>query len=107
MALRLGVSVSSYYDYRNCQYIKREVSKILLGENIKHYFGVCYKRYGSRRLSTELQSNGIRASHTTVAKYMSQMGLHSKFYRKFRNTTDSKHSNPVSKNLLDRKFNVT
>ena len=80
---------------------------MLLGENIKHYFGVCYKLYGSRRLSTELQSNGIRASYTTVAKYMRQMGLRSKFYLKFRNTTDSKHNNPVAPNLLDRKFKVT
>ena len=107
MALRLGVSVSSYSDYRKCKYIKREVSKILLGENIKYYSGEYHKLSGSRRLSTELQRNGIRASHATVAMYMHQMGLRSEFYPKFSNTTNSKHSNPVVPNRLDCTFKVT
>lgn len=80
---------------------------MVLSEKIRVHFGKCYKLYGSRRLSGELKSKGIRASHTTVAKYMRQMGLRSEFYPKFRNTTDSKHNNPVAPNLLDRKFKVT
>lgn len=106
MAKRLGVSVSSYYDYKNCKHIKREIDKIVLSEHIRKCFKLCHERYGSRRLSTELKSQGIKASHTTVAKYMCEMGLRSRFYRKFRHTTDSKHSNPVADNLLDRDFRV-
>lgn len=106
MASRLGVSVSSYYDYRCCKHIKRETKRMVLSENIRYHFGACHERYGSRRLSMELKSNGIMASHTTVAKYMQRMGLRSTFYPKFRNTTDSKHTNPVAENLLEREFNV-
>lgn len=106
MALRLGVCVSSYYDYRNCRHIKREIRKMALGESIRRHFEACHHLYGSRRLSDELRSNGIRASHTTVAKYMRDMGLRSRFYRKFRRTTDSKHSNHVAENLLNREFKV-
>jgi transposase InsO family protein len=106
MASRLGVSVSSYYDYRTCKHTKREIHKIVLSEKIRYHFGQSYELYGSRRLSGELKNNGIRASHTTIAKYMRQMGLRSKFYRKFRVTTDSRHNNPVAENLLDRDFTV-
>ena len=80
---------------------------MVLSESIRHYFGENKKLYGSRRLSAELKSHGIRASHTTVAKYMQKMGLRCKYYPKFRRTTDSKHSNPVAENLLDRDFKPT
>ena len=104
MAKKLGVSVSSYYEYRSCKYVKRDVQVMVLSEHIRHYFNECKKLYGSRRLSAELKSHGIRASHTTVAKYMQRMGLRCKYYPKFRRTTDSKHSNHLADNLLDRNF---
>ena len=107
MALRLGVSVSSYYDYRSCRYIRREVRKAVLAENIRKHFYLCRELYGSRRLSDELKGHGTRASHTTVARYMHKMGLRSKFYRKYRVTTDSTYSNDVAENLVDRDFRPT
>lgn len=95
------------YDYRKCKYIKREINKMVLSEKIRYYFDENDELYGSRRLSSELRSNGTRASHTIVAKYMRQLGLRSKFYPKYRVTTDSKHNNPVAGNLLDRDFIAT
>jgi len=80
---------------------------MILSESIRYHFGECKKLYGSRRLSAELKSHGIRASHTTVAKYMQRMGLRCQYYPKFRQTTDSKHSNLVAENLLDRNFKPT
>ena len=104
MANKLSVSVSSYYEYRSCKYVKRETKVMVLTENIRYHFGKCKKLYGSRRLSAELKSHGIRASHTTVAKYMHRIELRCKYYPKFRQTTDSKHNNAVADNLLDRNF---
>ena len=77
---------------------------MILSENIRHYFELNDKLYGSRRLSAELKSHGIQASHTTVAKYMHEMGIKSVFYSKYRHTTDSKHNNDIADNLLDRNF---
>lgn len=107
MAYKLGVSVSSYYEYKSCKYVKREVNRFKLEGQITCYFNESNQRYGSRRLSAELKSHGIRASHTTTAKYMQRLGLRSRHYPKFRQTTDSKHSNPIAENLLDRKFKVS
>ena len=106
MALKLGISVSSYYEYKNCKYIKRETNSIILCGHIRNHFESNKKRYGSRRLSAELKSHGVQASHTTVAKYMNRMGLRSRFYPKFKTTTDSNHSNSIADNLLDRNFTI-
>lgn len=84
----------------------RVVKKAVLGATIKHHFYACKELYGSTRLSVELKANGTSVSRVTVSKYMKELGLRSKFYRKFRNTTDSKHDNPVAENLLDRQFVV-
>ena len=77
---------------------------MILSENIRHYFELNDQLYGSRRLSAELKSHGIQASHTTVATYMHEMGIKSIFYPKYRHTTDSKHNNDIADNLLDRNF---
>lgn len=105
MAFKLNVSVASYYEYKSGKNLKRMVHKALLMADIKKYFNESNRQYGSRRLSAELRSHDIGASHTTVAKYMHQMGLRSEYYRpKFRVTTDSSHNNNVAENLLDRNF---
>jgi transposase InsO family protein len=41
-----------------------------------------------------------------VAKYMKQLGLRSKLSKKFKVTTDSKHSYLIVENMLDRQFVV-
>ena len=55
----------------------------------------------------DLQAKEIKVSRVTVAKYMKQMGLRSKLGRKFRTTTDSKHSYRIMENVLNREFKVT
>ena len=108
MARKLNISVASYYEYKSGKNLKRVVHKALLTADIKKYFYLNGQLYGSRRLSAELRSHDIRASHTTVAKYMHEMGLKSLYYRqKFRVTTDSSHNNDVAENLLDRNFTAT
>jgi hypothetical protein len=47
----------------------------------------------------------VPCSVNTVAKLMHDNDIHAKTKRKFRNTTDSKHTRPVADNLLDRQFN--
>src|SRR5690554_3790719 len=62
------------------------------------------QRYGSPRITVELQSRGHMISRVTVAKYMKEMGLRSKLARKFKTTTDSKHNYQVVENVLNREF---
>jgi putative transposase len=47
---------------------------------------------------------GFPVSKNRVARRMKEMGLCSIYRRKYRTTTDSKHSHPVADNLLQRNF---
>jgi len=61
-------------------------------------------RYGSPKITRELQDRGHRVSKNRVARRMRDAGLRSKVRRKYRVTTDSKHQFPVAPNLLARDF---
>ena len=62
------------------------------------------KSYGSPRMQQELVARGHDVSENTVAKLMRDHGLRAASSRKFRVTTDSRHSLPVAENVLDRQF---
>jgi putative transposase len=64
-------------------------------------------RYGSPRLTIELQSRGIRCCVNTVAKLMKRQGIRAKTKRRFVRTTDSRHTLPVAETILDRDFTAT
>src|SRR5690606_3913372 len=64
------------------------------------------QRYGSPRITIELNVLGYKISRITVAKYMKELGLRSKLSKKFKVTTDSKHNYLVVENVLDRNFIV-
>lgn len=65
------------------------------------------QRYGSPRITRALQAQSISCSHTRVERRMKEMGLKAVATRKFKVTTDSEHSNPVFKNVLNRDFSTT
>ena len=60
--------------------------------------------YGSRRMHREMQGRGHRIGLTRVERLMSEHGLRARHKRRFKPTTDSKHSRPVAPNLLARNF---
>lgn len=106
MCAVLSISSSSYYKWKS-----RAISGRILRENeIKQQITSIYfaskQRYGSPRITVELQSMGYRISRITVAKYMRALGLRSKLSKKFKVTTDSKHNYLVVENVLDRNFIV-
>jgi transposase InsO family protein len=61
-------------------------------------------RYGSPRMTAELNARGHACSENTVAKLMRQHGIRAKAPRRFARTTDSRHGLPVADNVLDREF---
>jgi len=63
------------------------------------------KCYGSPRVHKELVSQGCICSENTVARLMRTHGLAAKTKRKYRVTTDSSHSLPIARNVLNREFN--
>ena len=61
-------------------------------------------RYGSPRMTAELNARGYDCSENTVAALMKAHGIRAKMPRRFARTTDSRHGLPVAENVLDRDF---
>jgi putative transposase len=60
--------------------------------------------YGSPRIYLELKGCGIPVSQGRVERLMRENGLRGRHRRRFKATTDSKHSLPVAPNRLDQNF---
>ena len=103
----LKVSQSGYYRWKN-NFISNRVHKInSIKEKITAIYFESKQRYGSPRITIELNALGYKISRITVAKYMKQLGLYSKLSKKFKVTTDSKHNYLVVENILNRQFSVS
>lgn len=63
------------------------------------------KSLGSRRMSRLLRYHGYDVGRHKARRLMREIGLKVKIKKKFRLTTDSKHSYPIADNILNREFN--
>lgn len=102
----LEVSRSGFYAWLKGKESKRETANETLLEKILEVHAGSRKTYGCRRVYWQLRSQGETCSRNRVARLMSNHDLKAKTSRKFRATTNSKHSLPVAENLLDRQFTV-
>ncbi|UOQ91518.1 IS3 family transposase [Halobacillus shinanisalinarum] len=64
------------------------------------------RRYGSPKITKELKQQGWNVSQKTVTRIMRENGLRSKTVKKYKATTNSKHSYPIYPNLLNQQFQV-
>ena len=60
--------------------------------------------YGSPRMVKEIRGRGFPASKERVERLMRENGIRGRHKRRYKATTDSKHSLPVAPNLLDQNF---
>lgn len=103
----LEIGSSGYYKWKNKSISNRTLRKNEIKQQITSIYFASKQRYGSPRITTELNALGYKISRITVAKYMRELGLKSKLSKKFKVTTDSKHSYLVVENVLNRNFMVT
>jgi putative transposase len=106
MAKVLGVSTSGYYAWLKRPESRRAQENRRLDALVRAEFEGSEKRSGSLKITEALVAKGENVRRKRVAKRMQVMGIRSKVGRKFRVTTDSKHSEPVAPNLLQRRFTV-
>jgi transposase InsO family protein len=103
----LEIGSSGYYKWKNKSISNRTLRKNEIKQQITEIYFASKQRYGSPRITIELNALGYKISRITVAKYMRELGLKSKLSKKFKVTTDSKHSYLVVENVLNRNFMVT
>jgi putative transposase len=63
-------------------------------------------RYGYRRITAQLRSEGISVNHKAVSRIMRERGLQVRPLRRFVRTTDSEHDNPIFPNLARELVNT-
>ena len=101
----LEVSRSGFYAWRSRPESKRSKRhRELVDEMRRIHADRNMQSYGSPRVHKELVARGKSCSENTVATLMRNHGLAARGRRKFRVTTDSEHSLPLAKNVLDREF---
>ena len=100
----LNISRSSYYTWKTRgKSMRYKVNEALVFE-IKLSFEKNRKTYGSPRITAELRAKGIRCGENRVARLMRINGIVAKTKRRFKATTDSKHTLPVAENVINQNF---
>ena len=100
----LEVSPSGYYASRGRQASSRARRDGELSEQIATSHRASKRRYGSPRVHADLKAGGVRVGRKRVARLMRERRLVALCRRRYRTTTDSKHSFPIAPNLLERNF---
>ncbi len=97
----LGVSRSGFYAAKS-----RSAKPVFCkaSVHVRAAFMASHQSYGSRRMVTALEDQGIQIGRYKVRKLMHQSNLKPVWKRKFIHTTDSKHDMPVAANILARQF---
>ena len=100
----LEVSISGYNTWLERPPSKRKQEEQRLEVEIraahKRTRGVC----GAEKLQQEMASNGIHAGICRIKRIKRNLGIYCKQKKKFKATTDSKHTLPVAENLLKQQF---
>lgn len=102
----LGVSRSGFYAWKGRPEAPRTREDAELVVEIKAAHKAGRGAYGSPRVHRELRANGRRVGRKRVARLMRREGIVGRKRRRFRRTTDSNHSNPITPNVLERNFSV-
>jgi putative transposase len=107
MCRMLAVSESGYDAWGKREPSHRQLENERLTEQIRHAYERGRQVYGSPRVHAELQAQGIICGKHRVERLMRQAGLRAIQKRHRICTTDSRHSEPVAPNVLQRDFTAS
>jgi putative transposase len=103
----LSLSRSGYYNWKNFAVSLRKQENNKIKKEIQQIYNDHCGRIGSPMITPELRERDWPSiSKNRVARLMKEMGLRCKVVKAYKVTTNSKHSEPVAANLLDRNFTV-
>ena len=102
----MSVLRGGYYRCLKSPKTKREEENDQLSERLINLFNKGRGNYGTRRLKKEFALLGLNVSRRRIGRLMEQAGLACKTKRRFKATTDSRHSKSIAPNVLGKQFNV-
>jgi putative transposase len=102
----LHVSRSGYYDWTGRSLSGRRRLNIALDRRICTIFAEHRQRYGAPRITKTLRHEGHRCSENRIARRMRVLRLKAIQAKRFKATTDSKHSKPSAPDLLKQDFSA-
>jgi len=97
------VSRSGYYAWDNRPKSKRVLENEAIIEEIKTLHVKKRQTYGSRKMTAQIRRKRL-VNHKRIERLMKEAGIRSKIAKKFKATTNSKHSLPVAENLLNQEL---
>jgi len=102
----LKIARSGYYEWLQGNRSARALDDAVLAAEVREIFEEHRGRYGAPRIRRALRRRGARPSKKRVARVMRTLGLRGHKPRRFRKTTDSRHTRRIAPNLLEREFNA-
>ena len=100
----LSVSRSGFYSWQQRPKSSRAKADAALVLDIRAAHKLGRGTYGSPRVHAELLAKGMHVGEKRVARLMREDGIVVRQKRRFRRTTDSKHTDPIAPNVLARDF---
>ncbi len=102
----LRVSASGYYVWIARPLSKWAREEARLEVEIKAADKRTRQTYGPERLQYDLAEHNVRVGICRIKRIRKKLGIRCKQKRRFKVTTDSKHTLPVAKNVLGQQFKV-
>ena len=102
----LDVSASGFYDGRDRPASARTQRHQQIAQAAARAYFESHRIYGYRKVYQDLKAEGVDCGEEMVRQVLRENGLHSRIKRKFVTTTDSRHTEPVADNILDRDFSA-
>jgi len=100
-------SASGFYAWRDRPLSKWAQEEARLEVEIRAAHKQTRQTYGAERLQQDLAEHGIRVGICRIKRIRQKLGIRCKQKRKFKATTNSKHTLPVAENILGQQFEVT
>ena len=100
----MRVTRSGFYAWRRRDLSPRAQRDLVLRTKLRAFHAASDDRYGRPRLWKDLKEDGEAVSEKRVRRLMREEGLQGKVPKRFKQTTDSQHDDPIAANLLDRNF---
>lgn len=101
----LGVTRNGFYNYQK-NHKHHDPLRDEMIDWVKKVAESSYYSYGSRRMHKALNALGYPIGRNKAKKLMDEAGVKTRYRKKYKVTTNSKHKQPIFENILNRQFVV-